>query len=85
MFYRKHVISSVIGCAATAFFLAACGNDYSIEPSAEDSAIQKMSLREKVGQMFFDRTPDINDVILNTVGLLFSILISYAIRRKQVK
>lgn len=39
----------------------------------------------EVGQMFFDRTPDINDVILNTVGLLFSILISYAIRRKQVK
>jgi len=55
MLYKKHVISSFIGCAATALFLAACGNDYSIEPSAEDSAIQKMSLREKVGQMFFVR------------------------------
>ena len=55
MFYRKHVISSVIGCAATALFLTSCGNDYSSEPSAEDSTIQKMSLREKVGQMFFVR------------------------------
>ena len=55
MLYKKHVISSVIGCAATALFLAACGNDYSSEPSAEDSTIQKMSLREKVGQMFFVR------------------------------
>ena len=55
MLYKKHVISSFIGCAATALFLAACGNDYSIEPSAEDSIIQKMSLREKVGQMFFVR------------------------------
>ena len=55
MLYKKHVISSFIGCAATALSLAACGNDYSIEPSVEDSAIQKMSLREKVGQMFFVR------------------------------
>ena len=55
MLYKKHVISSFIGCAATALFLAACGNDYSSEPSAEDSTIQKMSLREKVGQMFFVR------------------------------
>ena len=55
MFYRKHVISSVIGCAATALFLTACGDDSSSGPSSEDSTIQKMSLREKVGQMFFVR------------------------------
>lgn len=39
----------------------------------------------EVCQMFFERSPDINDVILNTVGLLFSVFITYAIRRKQIK
>jgi beta-N-acetylhexosaminidase len=55
MFYKKHVIASIVGCTATAFFLAACGDDSSSGPSSEDSAIQKMSIREKVGQMFFVR------------------------------
>lgn len=55
MFCKKHVIASLLGCTATAFFLAACGDDSSSGPSPEDSAIQKMSIREKVGQMFFVR------------------------------
>ena len=55
MFCKKHVIANLLGCTATAFFLAACGDDSSSGPSSEDSAIQKMSIREKVGQMFFVR------------------------------
>ena len=34
----------------------------------------------EVCQMFFDRSPDINDVILNTVGLFLSIFVFYKIR-----
>lgn len=37
----------------------------------------------ETGQMFFGRAPDLNDVVLNAAGLFFSILIVYAIRRKQ--
>lgn len=55
MFCKKHVIVNLLGCTATAFFLAACGDDSSSGPSPEESAIQKMSIREKVGQMFFVR------------------------------
>ena len=55
MFCKKHVIANLLGCTATAFFLTACGDDSSSGPSSEDSAIQKMSIREKVGQMFFVR------------------------------
>jgi beta-N-acetylhexosaminidase len=55
MFCKKHVIASLLGCTVTAFFLTACGDDSSSGPSSEDSAIQKMSIREKVGQMFFVR------------------------------
>ena len=55
MFCKKHVIASLLGCTATAFFLTACGDDSSSGPSSEESAIQKMSIREKVGRMFFVR------------------------------
>lgn len=55
MFCKKHVIANLLGCTATAFFLTACGDDSSSGPSPEESAIQKMSIREKVGQMFFVR------------------------------
>ena len=55
MFCKKHVFANLLGCTATAFFLTACGDDSSIGPSSEDSSIQKMSIREKVGQMFFVR------------------------------
>ena len=55
MFCKKHVIASLLGCTATAFFFAACSDDSSSGPSPEESAIQKMSIREKVGQMFFAR------------------------------
>ena len=55
MFCKKHVFANLLGCTATAFFLTACGDDSSSGPSSEDSAIQKMSIREKVGQMFFVR------------------------------
>ncbi len=55
MFCKKHVIANLLGCTVTAFFLTACGDDSSSGPSSEDSAIQKMSIREKVGQMFFVR------------------------------
>lgn len=39
----------------------------------------------EICQMFFERSPDINDVILNTTGLLLSILILYAVRRRRAK
>lgn len=39
----------------------------------------------EVCQMFFARTPDVNDVILNTVGLLLSALVMDTIRQKQAK
>ena len=55
MFCKKHVFANLLGCTATAFFLTACGDDSSSGPSSENSAIQKMSIREKVGQMFFVR------------------------------
>ena len=63
MFCKKHVIANLLGCTATAFFLAACGDDSSSGPSSEDSAIQKMSIREKVGQMFFVRPEALDTTI----------------------
>ena len=63
MFCKKHVIASLLGCTATAFFLTACGDDSSSGPSSEDSAIQKMSIREKVGQMFFVRPEALDTTI----------------------
>lgn len=63
MFCKKHVIASLLGCTATAFFFAACGDDSSSGPSSEDSAIQKMSIREKVGQMFFVRPEALDTTI----------------------
>ncbi|MBQ3778511.1 MAG: glycoside hydrolase [Fibrobacter sp.] len=63
MFCKKHVIASLLGCTVTAFFLTACGDDSSSGPSSEDSAIQKMSIREKVGQMFFVRPEALDTTI----------------------
>ena len=63
MFCKKHVIANLLGCTATAFFLTACGDDSSSGPSSEDSAIQKMSIREKVGQMFFVRPEALDTTI----------------------
>jgi beta-N-acetylhexosaminidase len=63
MFCKKHVIANLLGCTATAFFLTACGDDSSNGPSSEDSAIQKMSIREKVGQMFFVRPEALDTTI----------------------
>lgn len=63
MFCKKHVIASLLGCTATAFFLTACGDDSSSGPSSEESAIQKMSIREKVGQMFFVRPEALDTTI----------------------
>lgn len=63
MFCKKHVIASLLGCTATAFFLTACGDGSSSGPSSEDSAIQKMSIREKVGQMFFVRPEALDTTI----------------------
>lgn len=63
MFCKKHVIANLLGCTATAFFLTACGDDSSSGPSPEDSAIQKMSIREKVGQMFFVRPEALDTTI----------------------
>jgi beta-N-acetylhexosaminidase len=53
----------LLGCTATAFFLTACGDDSSSGPSPEESAIQKMSIREKVGQMFFVRPEALDTTI----------------------
>ncbi|WP_295052469.1 beta-N-acetylhexosaminidase [uncultured Fibrobacter sp.] len=63
MFCKKHVIANLLGCTATAFFLTACGDDSSSGPSSEDSAIQKMTIREKVGQMFFVRPEALDTTI----------------------
>ena len=63
MFCQKHVFTNLLGCTATAFFLTACGDDSSSGPSSEDSAIQKMSIREKVGQMFFVRPEALDTTI----------------------
>jgi len=63
MFCKKHVFANLLGCTATAFFLTACGDDSSSGPSSEDSAIQKMSIREKVGQMFFVRPEALDTTI----------------------
>ena len=63
MFCKKHVIANLLGCTATAFFLAACGDDSSSGPSPEESAIQKMSIREKVGQMFYVRPEALDTTI----------------------
>ena len=63
MFCKKHVFTNLLGCTATAFFLTACGDDSSSGPSSEDSAIQKMSIREKVGQMFFVRPEALDTTI----------------------
>jgi beta-N-acetylhexosaminidase len=63
MFCKKHVIANLLGCTVTAFFLTACGDDSSSGPSSEDSAIQKMSIREKVGQMFFVRPEALDTTI----------------------
>ena len=63
MLCKKHVFASLLGCTATAFFLTACGDDSSSGPSSEDSAIQKMSIREKVGQMFFVRPEALDTTI----------------------
>lgn len=63
MFCQKHVFTNLLGCTATAFFLTACGDDSSSGPSSEESAIQKMSIREKVGQMFFVRPEALDTTI----------------------
>lgn len=62
MFYKKHAIASILGCVA-ALSLVACGDDSSSGPSPEESAIQKMSIREKVGQMFFVRPEALDTTI----------------------
>ncbi|WP_406538148.1 beta-N-acetylhexosaminidase [Fibrobacter sp.] len=52
---NKAFIKGTIASIAISAMISACGDDSTSGPSPEESAIQKMSIREKVGQMFFVR------------------------------